>query len=170
MLLMGVALLVQLLHSLPNLNYQTDKMIVTEVKNIKYESCTPENPMQLVWVNSLSGTDSWVFSKRQEYNLNVSDTDSFEPIINYLQTANGAQRVLKKDGLMGITLGYEGLNAQQVTGIKELLISPLVKIVNGTSEIVVVVKDGTFNLGDVYDSKRSLEFEIILPKIYTASL
>tara|TARA_R110000868_G_scaffold355366_1_gene616860 strand:- start:133 stop:570 length:438 start_codon:yes stop_codon:yes gene_type:complete len=145
-------------------------MIVTEVLRVDYVDCTPENPMQLAWINSLGGTDTWVFSKRQEYILDVSDVDTFQPIINYLQLANGVQRTLKKDAFMSIRLGYEQLNAQQVTGIKELLISPLVKLINGTSEIVVVVKDGTFKLGDVFDSKRSLEFEIILPKLYTTSL
>ena len=96
-------------------------MIVTEVKTVNYVSCTPENPMQLVWLNSLGGTDTWVFSRRQEYMLNVSNMDEFEPIINYLQLVNGVQRVLKKDAYVNIKLGYEQLSYQQVTGIKETL-------------------------------------------------
>lgn len=144
-------------------------MIVTEKQRVNHESCVPENPMQLVWLNSLGGVDSWVFTIHQEHDLDVKNGDMFEQIINYLQTANARQRVLMKDAYMSIKLGYEGLTAQQVTGIKELLISPLVKVVSGSSEIVVVVKDGTFNLGDVFDSKRSLEFEIVLPKLYTNS-
>ena len=145
-------------------------MIVTEKQRVDYVDCTPENPMQLAWLNTLGGVDTWVFSIHQEYSLSVSDVDTFEPIINYLQMANGVQRVTKKDAYMMVRLGYGGLTAQQVTGIKEVLISSLVKVVNGTSEIVVAVKDGTFKLGDVFDSKRDLEFEIILPKLYTTSL
>ena len=145
-------------------------MIVTEIKRVDYVSCTPENPMQLVWLNSLGGTDSWVFSRRQEYTLNVSNMDEFEPIINYLQLVNGVQRVLKKDAYVNIKLGYEQLSSQQVTGIKELLISPYVVVVDGATEIVVVVKDGTFKLRDTGESMFSLEFEIILPKLFTSSL
>tara|TARA_R110000772_G_scaffold112048_4_gene216235 strand:- start:1395 stop:1775 length:381 start_codon:yes stop_codon:yes gene_type:complete len=126
--------------------------------------------MQLVWLNSLGGTDSWVFSRRQEYTLNVSNMDEFEPIINYLQLVNGVQRVLKKDAYVNIKLGYEQLSSQQVTGIKELLISPYVVVVDGATEIVVVVKDGTFKLRDTGESMFSLEFEIILPKLFTSSL
>tara|TARA_R110000868_G_scaffold21064_7_gene88030 strand:- start:57 stop:437 length:381 start_codon:yes stop_codon:yes gene_type:complete len=126
--------------------------------------------MQLVWLNSLGGTDTWVFSRRQEYMLNVSNMDEFEPIINYLQLVNGVQRVLKKDAYVNIKLGYEQLSYQQVTGIKELLISPYVVVVDGATEIVVVVKDGTFKLRDTGESMFSLEFEIILPKLFTSSL
>ena len=145
-------------------------MIVTAVQNIEYVDCTPTEPFQLAWLNSLTGTDTWVFSKMQEYSLDVSNTDTFEPIINYLQIANGVQRVLKKDAFMVVKLGYEGLTGQQVIGIKELLISPYVVWLNYTSEMIVSVKPGSFKIGDTSQSKQSLEFEIILPKLYTASL
>ena len=145
-------------------------MIVTEIKRVDYVSCTPEKPFQLAWLNSLGGTDTWVFSKHQEYKLDVKDMDNFEPIINYLQLANGRQRVLKKDAYMNVKLGYEQLTEQQVIGIKELLISPLVIFVDGSNEIVVVVKEGSFELYDKGESKFDLEFEIILPKLFTSSL
>lgn len=144
-------------------------MIVTEIKRVDYVDCTPETPMQLAWLNTLGGLDTWVFSRRQEYTLSVSEVDNFEPIINYLQTANGVQRTLKKDAYINVKLGYEGLTAQQVTGIKELLISPYVVLVNGSNQIVVVVKDGTFKFRDTGESKHSLEFEIVLPKLFTSS-
>jgi len=145
-------------------------MIVTEVLRVDYVGCEPQSPMQLVWHNSLGGVDSWVFSRRQEYSLDVRNEDTFEPIINYLQLANGLQRVLKKDAFMVIKLGYEGLNAQQVIGIKEVLISPLVYLVDGATQLVVVVKDGTFKLRDTGESKFALEFEIVMPKLFTVSL
>ena len=145
-------------------------MIVTEILRCDYVSCTPENPFQLAWINSLGGIDTWVFSHHQEFGLEVSDMDEFEPVINYLQLANGIQRVLGKDAYGTVKLGYEGLTKQQVVGIKELLISPLVIWVAGTSETVVVVKDGTFKLFDTGESKFKLEFEIVLPKLYTSSV
>lgn len=144
-------------------------MRVTEKQRVDYVACTPENPMQLAWINSLGGVDTWVFQRHQEYTLDAKDMDTFEPIINYLQVANGRQRVLKKDAYMMVKLGYEQLTQQQVIGIKELLISQLVKLIDGTNETVIVVKEGSFNLYDTGESKHALEFEIILPKLYTSS-
>jgi len=144
-------------------------MRVTEIITVDYVDCIPEKTMQLAWVNSLAGVDAWVFQRHQEYKLDVKDMDMFEPVINYLQVANGRQRVLKKDAYMMVKLGYEQLNQQQVIGIKELLISPLVKWIDGTKETVVVIKEGSFNLYDTGESKHNLEFEIILPKLYTNS-
>lgn len=144
-------------------------MIVTEIKTIDYVDCTPEQPFQLAWINSICGVDTWVFQRHQEYTLDVKDMDIFEPIINYLQVANSRQKILKKDGYMMVKLGYEQLTQQQVIGIKELLISPYVVWVNGSSEIVVVVKEGSFALYDSGESKHNLEFEIIMPKLYTNS-
>jgi len=144
-------------------------MRVTEKQRVNYVSCTPEEPMQLAWLNSLGGVDSWVFQRHQEYTLEASDMDKFEPVIRYLQTANARQRVLKKDAYMMVKLGYEQLSQQEVIGIKELLISPLVKWINGSNEIVVTVKEGSFQLYDTGESKFDLEFEIVMPKLYTSS-
>jgi len=144
-------------------------MRVTEKQRVNYESCTPEQPMQLAWINSLGGVDQWVFHRHQEYTLESSDMDNFEPVIRYLQTANSRQRVLKKEGYIVVKLGYEQLSQQEVIGIKELLISPLVKWINGTNEVVVMVKEGSFQLYDTGESKHDLEFEIIMPKLYTSS-
>lgn len=144
-------------------------MIVTEVKRVDYVDCTPEQPFQLAWLNSLGGVDTWVFQRHQEYTLDAKDMDMFEPIINYLQIANARQRILKKDAYMMVKLGYEQLTQQQVIGIKELLISPCVKWIDGQNEIVVVVKEGSFALYDSGESKHNLEFEIIMPKLYTVS-
>jgi len=144
-------------------------MRVTEKQRVNYVSCTPEQPMQLAWLNSIGGVDQWVFERHQEYSLDASDMDEFMRVIRYLQTANARQRVLKKEGYIVVRLGYEQLSQQQVTGIKELLISPLVKWINGTNEVVVMVKEGSFQLYDTGESKHDLEFDIIMPKLYTSS-
>jgi hypothetical protein len=144
-------------------------MRVTEIKTVDYVDCTPDQPFQLAWLNSLGGVDTWVFQRHQEYKLDVKDMDEFMPVINYLQTSNGRQRVLKKDAYVMVKLGYEQLTKQQVIGIKELLISPLVKWIDGTNETVVVVKEGSFELFDTGESKHDLEFEIVMPKLYTSS-
>ena len=145
-------------------------MRVTEIKGIDYVDCTPENPMQLFWLNPLPGFDTWVFSRRQEFTLSTSDKDIFEPIINYLQLANGIQTPLGKEAFMSIKLGYEGLNRQQVIGISYLFTSQLVYVMQGINQVVVSVREGSYKLYDTGESKHKIEFEIVLPRLYTVSL
>ena len=145
-------------------------MIVTEVKEISYLSCTPEQPLQLMWLNPLGGMDTWVFSRHQEFSADVSDVDLFEPVINYLQIENSRQKVLSKELLYGVNLGYEQLDTQQVVGISYVLSSPLVLANIGGYFVQVVVKAGTYKVFDTGESKHKMEFDIVLPKQYTSSL
>jgi len=145
-------------------------MIVSEIKQIDYVDCTPEKPLQLMWLNQLGGMDTWVFSRHQEYSADVSDVDEFEPVINYLQVTNARQKVLRKDLLYIINLGYEQLDIHQVRGISLVLSSPLVLANIGGYFVQVVVKAGTYKIYDTGESMHKLEFDIILPKRFTQSL
>lgn len=145
-------------------------MIVTEVKEIDYLDCIPENPLQLMWLNTLGGMDTWVFSRHQEFSASVSDVDQFEPVVNYLQIANSNQKVLNKELLVVVNLGYEQLTTQQVIGISGVFSSALVYAGIGQYFVQVVVKAGTYKIFDTGESKHKLEFDIILPKQYTSSL
>lgn len=145
-------------------------MIVTEVKEIDYVDCPPEQPLQLMWLNRLGDMDTWVFSRHQEFSADVEDADQFEPVINYLQVTNARQKVLKKEAMVVINLGYEQLDTQQVKGISELLVSPLVLANIDGYFVQVVVKAGTYKIYDTGESKHKMEFDIILPKRFTQSL
>lgn len=144
-------------------------MIVTEVKEIEYLDCTPEQPLQLMWLYE-GGMDTWVFSRHQEYSADVSDVDEFEPVVNYLQVTNSVQKVLSKELRTIVNLGYEQLDTQQVKGIANVLSSPLVLANIAGYFVQVVVKAGTYKVYDTGESKHKLEFDIILPKHYTVSL
>lgn len=144
---------------------------VTEIKEVDILDCIPESPMQLMWLNKLGGMDTWVFSRHQEISLDISETDQFEPVIDYLQTSNSRQKSLGKESFTNINLGYEQLTTQQVIGITPILDSPLVyAIVDGSNWVQVVVKAGTFKVIDTGESRHKLEFDITLPKTFTQSL
>lgn len=144
--------------------------VVTEVKEIDYVDCPPENPMHLMWLTQLGGLDTWVFSRHQEISFDVSDTDEFEPVIDYLQIANARQKTLSKDMFIKINLGYEQLETQQAVGISYVLSSPLIYANIGGYWSQVVVKSGTYKIYDTGESRHKLEFEITLPKYYTQGL
>jgi hypothetical protein len=145
-------------------------MIVTEIKEIDYLDCMPQNPLQLMWLNSLGGMDTWVFSRHQEFSASVSDVDQFEPVVNYLQIANSNQKVLNKELLYVLNLGYEQLNTQQVFGISQILSSALVYANFEGYFVQVIVKAGSYKIFDTGESRHKLEFDIIFPKQYTSSL
>lgn len=150
-------------------------MRITEIKRFIVQQCIPENPFHLKWLNVRGGFDYWVFSKHQEYSYDIDGGDEFVPIINYLNEVNGYQRTVQKTVFEVVKIGYEGLTAQQAGGIRNILASPLVYLIEGqpqTDEFkttIVSVKPGSYVVGDLYDAKYKLEFEIIKPKRFIQS-
>jgi hypothetical protein len=150
-------------------------MRITEIKRIEVQQCIPQNPFHLKWLNIHGGMDNWVFQKHQEYSYDIDGGDEFVPIIIYLNEVNGYQRTVQKTVFQIVKIGYEGLTAQQAGGIINILASPLVYLITGQPQTnsfkttIVAVKPGSYNVGDVYDSKFKLEFEIIKPKRFIQS-
>lgn len=148
-------------------------MIVTEVKTIDFENCIPANPFFVRWLNPLGGWDSWLFGVRQVHAYDIDDTDTFEPVINYLQIANGIEETLKKDAFENITVGYDGLTKARVDGIKYLLTSPKIYYLEGNPQysnfikLVIRVKPGSYKIYDNGDGLHSMEITFIKPKLQT---
>ena len=92
-------------------------MIVTEIKKINVVNCTPEQPVFLRWLNSLGGFDSWLFSKSQQVDVDVTQGDNFQQVVNYLEEENSNVNVIKKNGNLLMTLGADNLTLQQAKGI-----------------------------------------------------
>lgn len=146
---------------------------VTEIKTVKVVQCPPKNPIQLRWINIYGGWDTWVFGKKQVYSVDVKDGDFFQRVVDYLEEANSNEEVISKEAYQILTLGYEGLETEDVEGIRTILISPHVELIQGTPDtdtfvrLVVAVRPGTFKLTETDQTKHSLEIQIVSPKIYT---
>lgn len=151
-------------------------MIVTEIKTIDFEACIPENPFYIKWLNPLSEFDYWLFGTRQVLAYDIDDVDVFEPVVNYLQIANGLQQVTRKDAFEYITVGYEGLTQAKVDGIKHVLKSPLIYWIVGTpasndyQEMIIGVKPGSYTCYDNGDGLHNMEITFIKPKLQTQSV
>jgi len=134
-----------------------------------------KNPFFVRWLNPLGGFDSWLFGTRQTYSLDVEDVDIFEPVINYLQVANGLQQVTRKEAFAFITVGAEGLTQEDVIGIGYILQSPLIYWIDGDptandfQTLIVGVKPGSYKVYDNGDGRHSIEITFILPKRQTQS-
>lgn len=150
-------------------------MIVSEIKTIKVEQCTPDNPLMLRWLNPLGGYDQWLFSKTQQYDADVTSMENFQQVVDYLEEANANVNALKKDGNIIITLGAEDLTLDEVNGLRTILSSPKVYVISGeptTNDFVrltVLVKTGSFRLYDTEDTKHKIEFQIVSPNYYFQS-
>ena len=150
-------------------------MIVTEIKKINVVNCTPEQPVFLRWLNSLGGFDSWLFSKSQQVDVDVTQGDNFHQVVNYLEEENTNVNVIKKNGNLLMTLGADNLTLQQLQGIRSILGSPKVYWLQGQPQtndfirLTVLVKTGTFKLYDTEDTRHRIEFQIISPNLYLQS-
>ena len=150
-------------------------MIITEVKTLKYKNCIHENPFFVRWLNPLGGWDSWLFGTRQVYNLDTNDIDTFEPVLNYLQTANGVQEVLRKEAFAMVTVGAEQLDLEDIQGLAYIVQSPKIYQISGqpTSndfvQLLLGIKTGSYKIYDNGDGKHSIELTFIRPKLQTQS-
>lgn len=150
--------------------------VITEIKTVDYESCIPDNSFFVRWLNPIGGFDSWLFGTRQVHEYNVKDKDTFEPVINYLQLANGIQQTTGKEAIEFITVGYEGLTLDKVNGLKHIVTSPLIYWISGTpgsndfQQLIIGVETGSYKLYDNGDWLHNMEITFIKPKLQTQSV
>jgi hypothetical protein len=143
------------------------EVIITEVKRIKIDHSCYDNPVYLVWKNTLGGWDQWLFQKTQTVNLDTKSTGEFEQAEYALSTSEGAISSLGSIAGTGMILGANNLTLNQFNAISELLYSPKVYQVQADlSKKIVLIKQGSFS-HETKSEKHSIEFEISLQDINT---
>lgn len=135
---------------------------VSEEIEVEYKSCILSNPLFMVWKNTLGGWDYWLFQKNQ---VESTITDSLGVFIkDYTSIADvtNPEEERGKTARGRIVLGAEGLTTQQKNGIKGILLSNAVYILNqdGTVNRKVQLIPGTFITGETQANVHSIEFEI----------
>lgn len=135
---------------------------VTEEKIIEYRGCTLSNPIYLTWKNTLGGWDYWLFQKNQTENLNTESLGSFINDYKNIGEITNPETEVGKAGQPKIVLGAENLSTSEKVGLKQLLLSNKVYILNqdGTVNRQVKVLPGTFLIQETEGDKHSIEFEI----------
>jgi hypothetical protein len=162
------------------------EVVITETKRIKIDNTCYDNPIYLVWKNTLGGWDSWMFQKNQTRNLIVGDLGNFEQpeytLENQENFIPGGNNSLGASADNTLILGANNLTTNQYNAIKELLYAPVVYWVQpdssldditlftyqdfGFSRTKVKAKAGTFST-ETRGGFHSIEFEIELPKTNT---
>jgi hypothetical protein len=143
------------------------EVVVTEVKRIKVDHGCYNNPVFLRWRNTLGGWDHWLFHKTQTENIQTESVGEFTQPVYDLENSEGATKSLGFSAVESMILGADGLTANQYLAIKDLVKSPSIyKVETDGTKRIVRVKPGTFS-SDTKDRKHSIEFEIILPDLFT---
>jgi len=139
---------------------------ISETKRIRIGDCQ-DNPVYLRWRNSLGGFDYWLFGYRQVKNNDVDKFDTFNPVIQDIETEQRSELVITKEFVKTWVLGAT-LSMQQVTDIQELFTSPYVQWWNEDNEewYVCKIKSGSYLESVTDELRQEIEFEITFPKEY----
>lgn len=142
-------------------------VVITEVKRIKIDHACYDNPVYLVWRNTLGGWDQWLFQKTQTKNLITEGLGSFEEPEYVLETSEGSSNSLGLNAGESLILGANNLTTNQYNAIRELLFSPKIyQVETDSSRKKVEVRPGSFSR-ETKDGFHTIEFEISQPNINT---
>ncbi len=130
----------------------------SEQKKVEYRSCVLSNPVMFVWKNALGGWDYWLFQKTQIETLDTDTLGSFAKNYSKISDIKNPFTERGKSGSPKITFGASDLREQDKVGLKGLLLSNKVYILNQDNSINrdVKVMTGTY----LMNRTQTLEFQI----------
>jgi hypothetical protein len=145
-------------------------VIITETKTIIIESECRTNEVVVKWRNDLGGIDQFKFYNNQTLTLKTNDLGSYDPYFEDLESLIETSVSRGKEARESIIVGVDNLNKDDISGIKWLPLSQEVMIEERDTHKLthVIISEGSFKW-DTKDSLIALEFELILPKIFTVT-
>jgi hypothetical protein len=149
----------------------------SETKVIRYNPSTLTNKVCLKWIGPSGGWNYWVFPKKQGEEINqTTKQGEFSPYISDLATSDTDSDFITKEANPSLKIIQEGLDANDIGGLRTLLTSPKVMMLQNASSYVyptsndkwltVRINAGKISLGNNDDNFRSIEFNLELPELY----
>lgn len=126
--------------------------------------CVPRNPFYMRWINRHGGFDYWMFEKRQTYEREVKNVDTFKPYTNDFSTAHGTDIVYHKEVESKVTIGAEGLTTNEWKILSFIADSPFAQWYNEEKKLwtdIVVEKCKLVMQTD--NALHGMEYTIQLP-------
>ena len=136
---------------------------ISEIKVVRSETCSYDNPVYLRWINIYGGVDYYLFKKTQDIKTETEERGMYEKYIENFETATEKVKSIGKDFTETWTLGAEMLDLNDYNGCIGLVTSPLVEMYVSGTWFTVVVKKGSW-VKTTYSQRHSIEFEIVVPK------
>jgi hypothetical protein len=131
----------------------------------------PCNPIYLQWLGELGNRSYFLFNDLYNETMEVESKGTFQKAYDEIDTLSEISNWFNKDAYKKIQLGADGLTRTQIEGIKTLLKSPKVSVIDPITfeRIGVLVENGTFNIGRGNDNLFKVEFVIVYPKQFGQS-
>lgn len=131
-------------------------------------TCVPESPFYVRWINSLGGWDYWMFGKRQDRTTAISDIKEYEPYYEDSATIKTNRKLLSRQASRFVVAGDEMINTNEFDEVVKILLSPDIEYFSNSEwkPISITnqeVKKSTANV----NHSISLEFELPNPILQT---
>lgn len=125
-----------------------------------------KNEVMLVWRNLLGGWDYYLFDNRHTTSVTVDNGSNFEPWVEDLANASTLKSTLNKSAFETIQLAASNIDQNDVEGIKGLLKSIAVYIIDPVSHALtrVVIEPGTWQVTDTKLALSEIEFTLRKPE------
>jgi hypothetical protein len=155
--------------------YATGPIAFSETKEVKYKDCTPRNEIYLAWMGTLGNWNFWQFGTTQTESMNVKAGPEFASFITDLSTADTDSDFLTKEATTEYTLGADGLDVNDINGLKTILRSPKVMMLMnpsswteaGTEQWQTVrILPSRFRVRETKGNLNSIEFTMQIAETY----
>jgi hypothetical protein len=115
-------------------------------------------------INRYGGYDYWMFEKRQTFEREIKNVDTFEPHIADFSKARGTAVLIKKEMESKVTIGAEGLSANEWKILSFIADSPFAQWYNEEKDIwISIVVEKSKLVMQTSNALHSLELTIQLP-------
>lgn len=96
------------------------------------ETCVPDNPFYIRWVNRLGGWEYYMFSANKRNGMEVKEADSYAPYSGTLTDANRTREVLSIERVDIVEAGEEQLTPEMFVVLSSIAVSPRMDVFNPT--------------------------------------
>lgn len=155
---------------------------LSEFKDIKVRRVTCENPIQLVWFNTLGAPENWVFEGNRTELKRVFGTTGFKSneisirkgdfgSTSIYPRSDGQNKIIKKESQKKLLLTAKDLDLDDIDTIKSILDSIQVVLllnfeqweeVTGPEWENVSINEATFEIRDTNVDRFEISFELTL--------
>lgn len=131
-------------------------------------SCVPESPFYVRWINQLGGLDYWMFGKRQEKALSVSNLKEYNPFFEDSASVNTNRKLLSRESSRIVEVGAEMIKDNEFDELIKILLSPDIEYYNGSKWVPISItnQEATKTTSNAHHS-IALEFELPNPILQT---
>ena len=131
-------------------------------------SCVPESPFYVRWINQLGGFDYWMFGKRQEKALSIFNLKEYNPFFEDSASVDTNRKLLSRESSRIVEVGAEMIKDNEFDELIKILLSPEVEYYNGSKWVPIsITNQEVIKTTSNAHHSIALEFELPNPILQT---